>query len=238
MTHDVPRTGIGWDREDGWFVASLAEAGQRSRGPCILSPLTAAMNPRLADMACAMPVGDANGTLLAALPGIDKTPWVIAGVLANDPFRRSEDLLDALCKAGAGAICNWPSVGLLTGELAAALIHSGFTYASELTMLKQARERGLATVTVVSNAEQLDAALEQATDMLLVVPGLAGGTAEDRERRAEETAALLHDASARAAGVERWLYLHPVYGSTLLAVAAQAQGVIRHPLTASTQPRP
>lgn len=238
MTHSEHPTSRHWTGDDGWFVASVEDAVARGHGPCILSPLTANMNPRLADMACAMPVGDVNGGLLEALAGAGGQSWIIAGVLANDPFRRPADLLDALSKAGVYAVCNWPSVGLLNGELAAALNHSGFTYGRELQFLQQARERGMATVTVVSDGQQLDETLNQGTDMLLVVPGLATGVAEDQERRTAEIEALLQEAADRAADLERRLYLHPCYEDALASAVTLAQGVMRHPAPASVQSRP
>ncbi len=238
MTHSGHRIFSRWSADDGWFVASVEDAETRGQGPCILSPLTANMNPRLADMACAMPVGDVNGGLLEALVGADGKTRIIAGVLANDPFRRPADLLDGLSKAGVNAVCNWPSVGLLNGELAAALNHSGFTYQRELQLLRQARERGMTTVAVVSDGQQLDEALTQGVDMLLVVPGLGTGVEDDQERRTVETGTLLQEAADRAASVERRLYLHPLYESTLASAVTLAHGVIRHPLPASVQSRP
>ncbi len=218
----------GWGYEDGWFVASLDETTKRGYGPSILSPVTATLHPRLADMACTLPIGDANGRLLDALDGSAAAHRVLAAVLACDPFRRVDDLLDALWNAGARAVINWPCVGLLSGELGAALTHSGFTYAREMAMLERARYRGLSPAAVVSNEEQLTEALAIRPDLLLIVPGLVATKAEARQARVAEIEQLLQLAASRSPETDLRLYPHPVYGAALESVAHRARGVIRH----------
>lgn len=223
------REGHRWAGDDGWFVASVGEAAARGPGPCVLSPLTALLPPRLADMACALPIGDANAQLLEALPGVADTDWVVAAVLAGDPFRRVDDLLDAVAAAGARSVINWPSVGLLSGELGTALAHSGFDYARELDMLERAQRRGLAIAAVVSDPRQLVEAAALRPNMLLLVPGLitrGNGTSPPQARTFMR---LLETAASRAGEVDRRAYHHPAMDGQTRLPAGLVNGVIRHP---------
>lgn len=227
-----------WTEADGWFVADLEEAADRGPGPCVLSPLTASLPPRLADVACALPVGDANGAVLQAAAGVGRIPWVLAAVLAADPFRRADDLLDQLWNTGVRAVTNWPTVGVLGGELGAALNHSEFTHGRELALLARARKRGMRTAAVVATREQLRAALAIAPDMVLVVPGLATAVAAERAGRLAEVDGMLAEAAALAPGVDLRLYLHPLYEAELAPMAAQVRGVVRHPRPQDGQASP
>lgn len=222
------RPAHGWRKTDGWFVATVDEAVACDGGPCLLSPLTATLPAHLADMACALPIGDANGQVLDALRHDPRpTPWVFAAVLAGDPFRRTDDLLDALTAEGVSGVINWPSVGFLSGELGAALVQSGFTYALELEMLARAQQRGLATAAVVSDKEQIRAATASQPDMMLLAPGFITDEVSKPAAGLSDFRELLQEAAAQAPNIERRAYLHPAYPDLIDTPPTRVDGLIR-----------
>lgn len=136
-------------------IAILEEARTPDEAPCLLAPLTARLPPELACVAAALPIGDANGQVLDALRGGPPCPAnVIVGILANDPFRRTQELLDELEACGVQRVTNWPTVATLLGELAATFEHSGLTWDEELRFLSAARQRGFRITVHVSTDAQ------------------------------------------------------------------------------------
>ncbi len=192
----------------------------------IVSPLTASLPRALGEIACALPVGDANGALLEALNGAPPENGVFAGMLAHDPFRRTADLLDALCQRGIAGVVNWPSVGALDGETAAALAHSGFRYADELAFLQRASRRGLHTAVRVHDIGQLEAALETGPRRLIVAPGAQATSDADPYALPDEMAAVV-DAVETLSGIQAWAFL-PTSGSETERLLPPSVGVIRH----------
>ena len=229
MTHSDTRADFRCETSDGWFVSGLAKAAELGPGPCVLSPLTATLPPGLADMACALPIGDANGQLLAELRSGRPDRWVLAGVFGCDPFRRVDDLVAELCRVGVAAVTNWPTIGLLSGELGSALQHSGFSYGRELELLARSRERGMYVAAVVSTGEQLEQARTCGPDMLIVTPGLAredaAAMAQQGRRLGEE---LIPAARSALPDADVRLYLHPLFGAALEPLRSQVEGVVRH----------
>ncbi|MDN3519536.1 phosphoenolpyruvate hydrolase family protein [Aquisalimonas lutea] len=225
----TPRESIpAWQHSDGWFVATIDDAVSRG-GPCVLSPLTAGLPPGLADMAYALPVGDANGLVLDALQARDGgAAEIVAAVFAGDPFRRIDDLLDDLAAHGVRGVINWPSVGMLPGEFGAELVHSGFTFALELEMLERARQRGLATIATVSDKDQIRQAAAVHPDMLLVTPGLAADENDAPATRPARLQELLREADEHAPAIERRAYLHPSQPGAGDTPAGSDHAVIRH----------
>ena len=215
------------DLPDGWFVTDCAAAASLGPGPCILSPVTAALEPLLAVMACALPVGDVNGSLEAALQAQTPPQWVIAGVLAHDPFLRRQDLLATLRSAGVTTLANWPSVCPLTGELAGALEHSGFTYQHELALLREGREQGFGVCAVAHDEAQLAGALELAPEHVLVTPGLGTPERDERRHRAHQSVALATRAQRESAATV-WIHNHPGFADMLEGQIPRGVGRIRH----------
>ncbi|WP_290651188.1 phosphoenolpyruvate hydrolase family protein [Aquisalimonas sp.] len=215
------------DTPDGWFVTDSAAAATLGPGPCILAPVTAALDPHLAVMACALPVGDVNGALEAALQSEPPPEWVIAGVLAHDPFLRRRDLLATLKSAGGTALTNWPSVCPLSGELAGALEHSGFTYQRELELLEEAQKQGFGVCVVVHTEAQLDEALTLTPAHVLVTPGLGTPEREERRHRAQQTLELATRAQRESAAAVR-VHYHPGFADMLDEQLPRGIGRIRH----------
>lgn len=212
---------------DGWFVDSCAEAAAYRPAPCILSPVTAGLDPHLATMACTLPVGDVNGALRDAVALQVPPDGTLAGVLAHDPFRRTRDLLAELDALGVRGIANWPSVAPLRGELAAALEHSGFTYHQEIHLLREARAKGFRVAAVVHTHEHLQLALELAPDQIVVTPGLSTPDARERRQQGEAATALARTARQRSGGPV-WLHLHPGFAESLEGMAPEGVLVLRH----------
>lgn len=203
----------------------IATAPSESGGPQILAPILSGLSPALGDLAAALPVGDANGLLLAELDRLDAPPpeRLIAGVFANDPFRGIDALLSELARRGLRGIVNWPSVGLLTGELAAAYRHSGMTVEVEFDCLRRAREKGLSTLALVTGVEPARAALAQGIEGLVIAPGLAVPDRAARRTAAQQTEQWVRDLAAPDAC---WLYAHPEFAEWLGDAAAHARGEI------------
>ncbi|MFW5970452.1 MAG: phosphoenolpyruvate hydrolase family protein [Halofilum sp. (in: g-proteobacteria)] len=213
--------------QDSWFVRSSSEAVTRHPAPCLLSPVTAGLDPHLATMACALPVGDVNGALRDAAALQPPPDGTLAGVLAHDPFRRTRDLLDELAARGVRRIANWPSVTSLSGELAAALEHSGFTYDQEIDLLRQARATGFRVAPVVHTHEHLELALALEPEQIVVTPGLSTADARERRRQGEAATDLARTARQRS-GAPVWLHLHPGFADWLEEIVPADVGVLRH----------
>ena len=124
------------------------------------------------------------------------------------------------------AVANWPSVALLSGELAEQLSCAGYTFANEIAMLEQARRRGLSTVAFVCTEEQAREARGAGAAMIIVAPPPAVGTEVELEAGATRVSRTI-DALHRAPGREEVrLDRHPAYGDRLAAAARRADGII------------
>lgn len=220
--------------ERGRLIATVPSV---STGPQILAPILSGLSPALADLAAALPVGDANGMLLAELDRLDAPPPdnLVAGVFVNDPFRGIDTLLSDLADRGVRAIANWPSVGPLTGELATAYRHSGMTVEVELDGLRRARAMGMDAFALVTGAETARAALAHDVEGLLVAPGLAVPDPEARRVAARETGELLVEL---AAPETCWLYAHPQFTEWPADAAAHVRGEIVWDINAGAPDRP
>ncbi len=220
--------------ERGSLVATAPSA---STGPQILAPILSGLSPALADLAAALPVGDANGMLLAELDRLDAPPPenLVAGVFANDPFRGIDTLLSDLAGRGVRAIVNWPSVGPLTGELAAAYRHSGMTLEVELDCLRRARAMGMAAFALVTEGESARAALAHDVEGLVITPGLAVPDPEARRAAAHEAGELLREL---AVPETCWLYAHPQFSEWPGDAAVHAHGEIVWDIDGGAADRP
>lgn len=212
---------------EGRLVASPAEAQNSRAGPCLLSPMTARLPPQLADLCSSLPIGDANGELLDALRSATLPKDSFAGVLANDPFRLPDDLLDILAKLGCSSVANWPSTAMLSGELAVALAHSGLGYEAEMDFLKRARERGFRTLAVVTHQAQLPLVRAARPSQVMIAAGLAASTAVSLTEVQECLLALMEDVSAEWS--EIWIYEHGGIAGIMSTLRPRAAAVIRHP---------
>ena len=201
-------------------------ASRLGPGPCILCPILAGLGPELADVAAALPIGDANALLLTALEAVPDATNLIAGVFANDPFRPRDDMFTVVAARNVAAVANWPSVALLSGELAEQLSCAGYTFGNEMAMLEQARRRGLSTVAFVCTEAQARDARRAGAAMIVVAPPPATGTEAGLDA-GEALVSRSLDALRRAPGREEVrLYRHPAYGERLAEAARHADGII------------
>lgn len=212
----------------GHLVASLEEARQQRGGPSLLSPMTARLPASLADLGSSLPIGDANGELLDALRHSPAFPEeTYAGVLANDPFRLADDLLEMLARLGCKRVANWPSTALLSGELAEALTHSGLGYREEMAFLGQARKRGFETLAIVSQPSQLPLAMATKPTQLMIAAGLSASV--DVSPAVERRELQVLAKGIKAEGKAVWCYEHDGVAELMATLHPVAEVVIRHP---------
>ncbi len=193
-------------------------------------PALAALPAEHGELLLSAPGVDANGAVLglvARQPG----PWpgqVHVGVLAVDPFRRSEDLIRALLRAGARGVVNWPTVGLFDGQFGASLAAVGFDVSAELAFLREARAAGLQVMATVASVDAGRAALADGVDAVLVHPGWARRDPRLNEPLAAQARSTLQTLAAlrRGARPALLLYRPEGFGALLDEAAACADGVI------------
>lgn len=211
----------------GRLIASLEQALANDAAPSLLSPLTARLPAPLADLACSLPIGDANGELLDALRGGGTFPeQTYAGVLAIDPFRLADDLLEMLSQRGCHRVANWPSCALLGGALGEALTHSGLGYEEEMAFLTHARQRGFHTLAVIAKEQHLSLALAANPSQFLITVEL-----EAVEKQPERAKASLLALAERIqdAGYTPWLYEHEGVKALTEPLYPRVGVVVRHP---------
>jgi len=122
-----------------------------------------------------MPYGDANGIVVdmaaEVLPVVKDTP-VLAGVCGTDPFRLMPVFLKQLKEMGFSGVQNFPTVGLIDGNLRANLEATGMGYDKEIKAIHIAHELDMLTTPYVFDAEQAKAMAEAGADLLVAHMGL------------------------------------------------------------------
>jgi len=122
-----------------------------------------------------MPYGDANGIVVEmaaeVLPVVSDTP-VQAGVCGTDPFRLMPVFLRQLKEMGFSGVQNFPTVGLIDGDLRANLEATGMGYDKEVEMVALAREMDLFTSPYVFTPAEARAMAETGADLLVCHVGL------------------------------------------------------------------
>lgn len=122
-----------------------------------------------------MPYGDANGIVVEmaaeVLPVVKDTP-VLAGVCGTDPFRLMPVFLKQLKEMGFSGVQNFPTVGLIDGNLRANLEATGMGYDKEIEAIHIAHELDMLTTPYVFDAEQAKAMAEAGADLLVAHVGL------------------------------------------------------------------
>lgn len=211
----------------GRLAASPAEVRQHLAGPCLLSPMTARLPAQLADLCSSLPIGDANGELLDTLRGETLQEDAFAGVLANDPFRLPDDLLDILAGLGCYGVANWPSTAMLSGELAAALTHSGLGYEAEMAFLKRARERGFRTLAVVTHQAQLPFVRAARPSHVMIAAALAASTAVSLTEVQSGLLTLMEQVKAEWDNI--WVYEHGGVAGIIAELRIGAAVIVKHP---------
>jgi predicted TIM-barrel enzyme len=147
-----------------------------------------------------MPYGDANQIVMdmarEVLPVVEKTP-VLAGVCGTDPFRVMKRFLLDVRDAGFSGVQNFPTVGLIDGNLRVGLEETGMGFAKEVEMIALAREMDLLTCPYVFTPEEAAQMARAGADVLIPHMGLttkgsigakSAVSLEDAAKRVQELA--------------------------------------------------
>jgi predicted TIM-barrel enzyme len=125
-----------------------------------------------------MPYGNANQIVkemaYEVLPVVKRTP-VLAGVCATDPFMMPRLFLKELRELGFSGIQNFPTVGLIEGELRATLEETGMSYQMEVDCVRLAREMDMLTTPYVFNCDEAAAMTEAGADVVVAHMGCTSG---------------------------------------------------------------
>lgn len=152
-----------------------------------------------------MPYGDANAIVVEmaaeVLPVVKHTP-VLAGVCGTDPFRHMPAFLDELMRLGFSGVQNFPTVGLIDGEMRQGLEQTGMGFGLEVDMIHLAHERDLLTSPYVFDPDQAVAMTRSGADIIVPHMGLtAGGAVGAESTKTLDTCVGLiqemHDAAKR-----------------------------------------
>jgi predicted TIM-barrel enzyme len=122
------------------------------------------------------------------LPVVKHTP-VLAGVNGTDPFLLTDHFLDELKAMGFSGIQNFPTVGLIDGNLRKNLEETGMSYGLEVDLISKARAKDLLTTPYVFNPDEAVAMTKAGADIIVPHLGLTTGGAIGAE-----TAVQLKDA--------------------------------------------
>jgi predicted TIM-barrel enzyme len=125
-----------------------------------------------------MPYGNANQIVkemaFEILPVVERTP-VLAGVCATDPFMMPRLFLRELRELGFAGIQNFPTVGLIEGELRATLEETGMGFGLEVDCVRMAREMELLTTPYAFNPDEARAMSEAGADLVVAHMGCTSG---------------------------------------------------------------
>jgi predicted TIM-barrel enzyme len=125
-----------------------------------------------------MPYGNANQIVkemaFEILPVVKHTP-VLAGVCATDPFMMPRLFLEELARLGYAGIQNFPTVGLIEGELRATLEETGMGYDKEVECVALAREMDLLTTPYAFNPAEATAMAKAGADIVVAHMGCTSG---------------------------------------------------------------
>lgn len=100
---------------------------------------------------------------------------VIFGVNATDPTKNMDIFIDKIIECGFSGVNNYPTVGLIDGEIREAIEEAGCRYSLEVDLIKKANEKGLFTVAFVFDEIQCKQMLEAGADVICVHLGLTEG---------------------------------------------------------------
>jgi predicted TIM-barrel enzyme len=122
-----------------------------------------------------MPYGNANQIVkemaFEVLTAVSHTP-VLAGVCATDPMMLRDHLLRELMALGFAGIQNFPTVGLIDGNLRDNLEETGMGYDKEIECIAAAHELGLLTTPYAFDVGQASRLTEVGADIIVAHMGL------------------------------------------------------------------
>lgn len=100
---------------------------------------------------------------------------IIFGLNATDPTKNIERYIDKIKSMGFSGINNYPTVGLIDGQLREALEEDGCNYSMEVEAIRIAHKKGMVTVAFVFNEAQAELMINAGADAICVHLGLTGG---------------------------------------------------------------
>jgi predicted TIM-barrel enzyme len=125
-----------------------------------------------------MPYGNANQIVremaYEILPVVKHTP-VLAGVCGTDPFMIPRLFLRELAELGYAGIQNFPTVGLIEGELRATLEETGMGFGLEVDCTRLAHEMDLLTTPYAFNPDEAIAMTKAGADIVVAHMGCTSG---------------------------------------------------------------
>ncbi len=125
-----------------------------------------------------MPYGNANQIVkemaFEILPVVKRVP-VLAGVCGTDPFYMPRLFLKELRELGYAGVQNFPTVGLIEGDLRAALEETEMGYGKEVELISLAREMELLTSPYVFNPDEARAMVDAGADIVVAHMGCTSG---------------------------------------------------------------
>ena len=125
-----------------------------------------------------MPYGNANQIVkemaFEIIPVVKHTP-VLAGVCGTDPFMMPKLFLRELRELGYAGIQNFPTVGLIEGELRATLEETGMGFGLEVDCVALAREMDMLTTPYAFNPDEATAMTKAGADIVVAHMGCTSG---------------------------------------------------------------
>lgn len=119
--------------------------------------------------------GDANAIVmemaLEVLPVVKNTP-VLAGVNGTDPFKIMPYFLKQVKEIGFSGVQNFPTMGLIDGNIRQNLEATGMGYDREVEMIATAHQLDLFTSPYVFNVEEAQAMVKAGGDLIVCHVGL------------------------------------------------------------------
>ncbi len=152
--------------------------------------------------------GNANEIVMEmareVLPVVKHTP-VLAGVNGTDPFLLTDHFLDELKAMGFSGIQNFPTVGLIDGNLRRNLEETGMGYGHEVDLITKARAKDLLTTPYVFNPDEAMVMTKAGADIIVAHLGLTTGGAIGAETsvQLQDAPKLVGDMAEAAKGVRK-----------------------------------
>lgn len=173
-----------------------------------------------------MPYGNANQIVkemaFEVLPVVKDVP-VLAGVCGTDPFLLPELFLAELIALGFSGVQNFPTVGLIEGELRAGLEETDMGYGKEVEIVALAHSLDLLTTPYAFNPDEARAMTQAGADIVVAHMGCtSGGSIGTKSVKPIDDCVRRIEAIASAAKAERNDVLVLCHGGPL-AEPEQAQ---------------